>query len=174
MLAGSIFRGLFESAEAGGRFIFNKGYKEIGTGALFGKPIEGLKSGYKMAFRGAAPFLLPYGAFAAATAPRNHKLGAGVGALAAPIGTFIGGALGGPLGALAGTFILDPLIQSGVGKAVSAFSDFGRNQRRLETGGSFADSTMNWTMRQRAASEMGSSLMNARQILGREAAFFHQ
>ena len=60
-----------------------------------------------------------------------------------------------------------------VGEAVNLISEVGYKSRRLELGGDFRDTQDLATMRMRSMQEMSGSLMNARQYLGNEAAFFH-
>lgn len=173
MLGPWILRGLFEGAEGVGRVIFTKGYEHMGTGAVFGKPVAGLVQGYKTAYMGAMPFVVGAAAFMGAVAPRHHKLSATAATLAAPLGTVLGGLIGGPVGALAGSFVLDPLVQSTLAKPIQKFSEFGRQQRAMNFG-SFNDSETRYTMRARASQEMSRSLLNCRDILGKEAVLFHQ
>jgi hypothetical protein len=144
------------------------------SGIFFGSAREGLEAGYSLGFKGNAMFLLPAMAVAAATAPRGDKLGEVVGTGVAALGTVLGGLLGGPMGAFAGTLLLDPLIASGVGKGINRFARMGPNTHRLEMGGDFKDNEVFYTMRQRGAAEMGQSLLNARQYLGKEARLMHQ
>src|SRR4051812_8737856 len=91
----------------------------VKSGILFGRATEGLEAGYSLGFKGNAMFLLPAMAVAAATASRGEKLGTIAGDGVAAAGTVLGGMIGGPVGAFAGTLLLDPLIASGVGKAVN-------------------------------------------------------
>jgi phage tail tape-measure protein len=109
-------------------------------------------------------------------APRGEKLSSASAVAGSTFGFMAGEALGaplGPAGAIIGG-IAGQMIGEKIGKPMQKFTEFGRNLRRLETGGGYQDSQLKWTMRQRAAAELGGSLMNARQILGREAAFMHQ
>jgi hypothetical protein len=76
-------------------------------------------------------------------------------------GELIGGYIGYELGSLPG-------------KALSSAVEFGRSMRRLHTGGDFQDSEAALTMRRRAAAELSTSLLNARQYLGKEAVLMHQ
>jgi hypothetical protein len=46
--------------------------------------------------------------------------------------------------------------------------------RKLNFGGNYKDTTVAYTMRQKAAQELGGSLLNARTYLGKEAVLFHQ
>ena len=80
--------------------------------------------------------------------------------------------LGGIPGMVVG-MALDPIIKNAVGKPIQALHDLGRNAHRLHTGGDYKDTQVAYTMRQAAAQEMSSSLLNARSYLGREAAFLH-
>lgn len=65
-------------------------------------------------------------------------------------------------------------LGSSLAKPLQTFAEFGQSQRRLEFSAGFVDSQRAWTMRQRAAIEIGQSLLNARQYLGREALLMHQ
>jgi len=118
-------------------------------------------------------FGLPIALFSAAQAPHRHKLSAFAAGATPFLGMAIGTALGGGLGGLVGGFVLDPMLQASVGKAMQYAADAGRNMTRLQTGGDYVDSEPAWTMRQAAAQEMSRSLLNARQYLGKEGAFLH-
>ena len=130
---------------------------------LFGSTLTG----------GYATFGAPLAIFGAGMAPRHHKLSTLSGGVVPFIGSAVGAALGGGLGALAGGLVGDTMAQTGVGKAVQYFTDAGLNMPRLHTGGDYQDTEQAYTMRQAAAQEMSRSLLNARQYLGKEAAFMH-
>lgn len=90
----------------------------------------------------------------------------------------IGGLAGGPIGsAIAGMLLTKP-IEKGLEKVLEPMEDIayglGRTVNHVDMGGNYLDTQAAYTMRARAASELGSSLLNARQYLGREAAMFHQ
>jgi hypothetical protein len=61
-----------------------------------------------------------------------------------------------------------------VGKPLEYFAGFNRQGPGSGWAGDFEDYQAAYTMRQRAAQEMNSSLLNARRYLGQEAALFHQ
>jgi hypothetical protein len=144
------------------------------SGLLFKKPMAGLKSGLTMAYSGTLPFIIPAAALVAGMSPQGERVSEGAGVLAAPLGTVVGGLVGGPWGALAGTFVLDPLIQSKVAQGSKAFARMGGKVRRLEMGKGFVDTQQAYSMRQRAEQELNRSLLNARHYLGKEARMMHQ
>jgi hypothetical protein len=163
-----------DAVEETAKFLFFKGYKHMGSGMVFGKTASGASMGAKMAFGGYGLTVLPYAAARTAMAPRGEKGSTGIAAgLGVPLAALAGGVVGGPVGALAATLLLGPALESNMAKGLQSFAEFGRNQRRLETGG-YKDTARAYTMRQRAAQELSGSLLNARQILGREAAYMHQ
>lgn len=173
----NFFRGAFESSEFAFRFLVNPAARNMNFGLLGGTPLRGLKSGWGLSYSGSLtsfPWLIPMIAVGAATAPRGQKIGSAVGMGASALGTLVGGMLGGPLGAMAATFFLDPVVQAGVAKGINRFAKFGHDMGALEMGGSVSDTPGLYTMRQRAAYEMGRGLLNARQYLGKEALLMHQ
>ena len=108
-------------------------------------------------------------------APRGHKA-AGVirgttGMLAYIAGDLIGTALAGPLAGMALGLAADASIS---GEAIQTFIDLNRRMKHVNMGGNYEDTRISYTMRQRAAQELGSSVTNARQWLGKEAIFLHQ
>ena len=101
----------------------------------------------------------------------------------------IGGSIGTAIGfALGGHPIIGNIVGSTIGGKIGEIWDPGLNAqagfelqvmrsaaaaRRVNFGGDFEDTQQAYTMRQQAVQEMSGSLMNARQYLGNEAAFFH-
>ncbi len=146
------------------------------SGALFGRPAKGLSVGLSHT-KYFGYFAAGAGMLDAATSARGHKLSGFVGGVgksltflaADVVGTFLGGPiLGQAFGWTAEHF---------AGKAqegLQTFIDFNKNMRHINMGGNYEDTRVAYTMRQRAAQEMGSSVMNARQYLGKEAALMHQ
>jgi hypothetical protein len=59
-------------------------------------------------------------------------------------------------------------------KPIQNFVELNHRVRHVDMGGTYQDTQQAYTMRARAAQELGSSLLNARQILGKEALYFHQ
>ena len=112
-----------------------------------------------------------------ATAPRGHmvsQLAAGTGATA---GGMLGAAVGGLMLGLPGELIggwVGGTAGEKVGAAVHAFTDIAHSAQHLNFGGHYQDTQEAFTMRQRAVQEMSTSLLNARQYLGKEAALLHQ
>jgi hypothetical protein len=141
----------------------------------------GAKAGYNMGFHGNSVFFIPYAGYAAATAPRGHKIsavaGSGVGfGISAVIGGAIGSAFGIPppiAVILSGVLFQEP-VDKFIKNNVQAAVDFGSNMRRSSFGGDYRDTQVAVTMRQAAAREMSGSLMNARHWLGQEGAFMQQ
>lgn len=156
------------------------GFFKPKTGTGF---IQGSKIGYSVGLKGNLPFALIGGAYAAATAPRGQALSKGTAAgiswgLTSAVAGTIGGMLGGPAGAWAASIIGPMILGDSVDKAVAGIIqpmvDFGANMRKMRFGGDYRDTQTAHTMRQVAAREMSTSLMNARQWLGQEGAFMHQ
>lgn len=143
------------------------------TGAIFGKPIQGLEHGFGMSFRGQAPFMLVSATLGAATAERGHALSEGARTFGAATGTLIGGLLGGGAGMLIGGYLGDEIAGSSIAKGVQALAEVAGHYRNINMGGHFKDSEAAWTMRQVAVREMGLSLLNARRYLGQEAVLMH-
>ena len=105
------------------------------------------------------------------------------------VGAVIGGSIGTALGFVFGGHpIIGNIVGSTIGGKAGEIFDPGLNAqanlelqisrtanvaRRVNFGGDFEDTQQAYTMRQQAVQEMSGSLMNARQYLGNEAAFFH-
>lgn len=85
-----------------------------------------------------------------------------VGSAFTPIGGVIGGLVGGAIGGMAGYGIIDTL---------QWMSKKGRQWTLPELGGSFRDSFMSQTMRQRSLNAIRTSQFNVRSNLGREASY---
>jgi len=144
------------------------------TGAIFGRPIEGLKHGFGMSFKGQLPFIMLQGALGAATAEQGHAMSEGGRTLGSAIGTLIGGLMGGGAGMLAGGYLGEELAGTSLAKGIQAVADISKNYTTLNMGkGQFHDSEAAYTQRQVAAREMNSSILNARRYLGNEASLMH-
>lgn len=166
---------IFESVKDSVRGAFKpqpRGFSGFARGAV---------KGYNAGFKGNLPFFIAFGSYAAATAPRGQKVskvaGSGVGfGVTAVIAGAIGGAFGIPptISAMVAGFLLGDKLDNAISSGVQSFVDFGSKQRKMNMGGDYRDTQVAYTMRQVAAREMGTSLMNARQWLGGEAAFLHQ
>lgn len=95
-----------------------------------------------------------------------------VGGTAVAIGaTTIGAAIGGPIGGIIGGFIGDPIGRMGAKSVVGKLLHEYRAGPNF--GGKYKDTEGAMTMRQQAAREMGSSLLNARRYLGSEGILQH-
>ena len=158
-----------------GSMLFNAAFLKGSwkTGLIFGKPLQGMKHGFGMSFKGNGPFMLAGAALGAATAPRGHALSESARSLGGGLGTLVGGMLGGGAGMIVGGYLGEEFAGSAIAKGVQSIADLSKNYRTLHMGGDFQDSEGAYTMRQVACREMNSSLLNARSILGREAAFMH-
>ena len=146
------------------------------SGAVFGRPVKGLGVGLSH-LKGIGYFATGAGILESALAPRGHKMSGfagGVGRTAGfAVGDIIGNTIAGPIGG----FVLGSLTEKvggAVGDAVQMFNDFNRTIKHINMGGNYEDSRVAYTMRQRAAQEMGTSVMNARAWLGKEAVLMHQ
>lgn len=115
---------------------------------------------------------------ASAAGTAGYIAGGALGTLLFPgvgtvVGGLIGGAIGGITGYTAGGDFIDEFAQD-VGRLGMGLAATGISQNKLNFGGDFRDSQGAYTMRQLAVQEMAGSLLNARQVLGNEANFFHR
>jgi hypothetical protein len=145
-------------------------------GAVFGRPVKGLSIGISH-LKSVGPWV-PLTAFGSAyMAPKGSKLSHFVGGAASVIGfgvgDLIGTALAGPLAGFA-LGLLGDKAGNAIGTGLQDFSQIARQRRVVDMGGKYEDTQLAFTMRQRAAQEMGSSVMNARRYLGSEALLMHQ
>jgi hypothetical protein len=154
-------------SKAGREAFMSRGFLR---GAPFGKS---LKSGWSAAVGGYAMLQLPLAFYAAGQTEREHKLSTFASSALPFVGTGLATAAFGGLPGMAVGLVLDPVLKETVGKGLQALHDFGRNSSRLNTGGNYRDTQVACTMRQAAVQEMSHSLLNARQYLGREAAYLH-
>jgi hypothetical protein len=133
---------------------------------LWGKQARtGLKFGAPLALLGVA------------TAPKGEMVKRGAEGLGMLSGQMLGGAVGGLLlgipGEIAGQ-IIGGTVGEKIGSTIAPLEELGHQAYHLNFGGKYEDTEVAWTMRQRAVEEMGSSALNARQYLGKEAALMHQ
>lgn len=147
------------------------------AGALWGNKAEGFTKSLT-SLKGFAGLSLTDVAFSGALAPQGQTVQKTVGALgataASAAGSIAGFMLAGPAGAILGGVLADPYGRRAAENAYTTVTETSRRIRRLDFGDTYKDSEMAFTMRQRAAQELGGSLLNARQYLGREGALFHQ
>lgn len=162
-----------------GKFLAKREMRVAGkgfSGAIFGRPMKGM--GVALSHTKGVPYFAAIaGGIEAFTAPRGHKVGGFVKGVARTMaftaGDVLGTTLGGPLvGMLLGS--VTEKAGAAFGDAFQAFSDFNKQVRHVNMGGNYEDTRLAYTMRQRAAQEMGTSVMNARTWLGKEAALMHQ
>jgi hypothetical protein len=85
------------------------------------------------------------------------------------IGAFFGGLPGEIVGSWVGYNIEKP-FKAGF----DAVREAGHNPTHFNGGGDYQDTEAAYTMRQRALQETGTSLLNARMHLGKEAALMHE
>jgi len=150
-------------------------------GILSGSPIYGMNRARQTFRSGVGPIAQIFAAAdvatSIATAPRGElvskvssSLGGNLGALA---GSVVGSAMLGLPGEVVGTMIGYEL-GSLPGKALAKVRALGESSRRVHVGGDFQDTEAMATMRRRASAELSTSLLNARQYLGKEAVLMHQ
>lgn len=145
--------------------------------------IQGAKIGYSVGLKGNLPFAVLGGAYAAATAPRGQAISRGAAAgvswgataaIAGTIGTMVGGPAAGWVASVVAPMLIGDTVDKAIAGVIQPMVDFGSNMRKMRFGGDYRDTQTAHTMRQVAAREMSTSLMNARQWLGQEGAFMHQ
>jgi len=160
------------------RELLNKGVGKFGwrSGLIQGRPMMGWSIGVSH-FKGMVPIAVIQGIFGGFTASRGHKVSGSLGGFAKGIGfatgDLIGTALGGPmLGYAVGA--AGERVGAGFEEGVQMLHDFAYKVKHINMGGNYEDTQIAYSMRQRAAQELGSSVLNARQWLGKEAAFMHQ
>lgn len=146
------------------------------SGLIFGRPMKGLSVGLSHA-KGLGTFAIAGGVFEGFTAARGHKMSGFVGGVARTMayaaGDVIGSMIGGPfVGAAVG--MLTEKAGAKVGDAMQFFNELHHTLNHINMGGNYEDTRVAYTMRQRAAAEMGSSVMGARTWLGKEGALLHQ
>jgi hypothetical protein len=181
--------GHFYDLEKGGARKFGAGMAENELirrgkgygGAIFGRPVKGLGQAaehLKGSFGPVGIFgTAAYGALTAYSAPRGHKMSGLVKGLASGVAFAVGDAVGTALGGPVAGFMLGSAFEplgSKIGDGLQMFTDFAHSIRHVNMGGNYEDSKVAYTMRQRGAQEMGSSVMNARSWLGKESALLHQ
>jgi hypothetical protein len=133
---------------------------------------RGFGMGWHAAIGGYAFMTLPAAMLETGQAEHGHKLSTFTAQALPWFGTMLGQAAFGGVGGLVGGLALDAAIKTRIGRGLQKIADYGRGGARLETGG-YQDTEAAYTMRQRGAMELGRSLLNARQELGREAALLH-
>lgn len=131
------------------------------------------KSAYNNSFAGFMYLGLPMALYTASSAPRGHFLSKGFGSAGGLIGSAVGGLIGGIPGAIVGGALGDQVSEKFIGDTYQSFSELNRNITALNMGGNYRDTQKSFTMRQNAVREMSGSLMNARSVLGKEAAYMH-
>lgn len=146
------------------------------SGAVFGRPVKGLSIGMTH-FKAGMMFAPFQGIIGAVTSERGRKasgfIGGTIRGAAYGVGDLIGTSLAGPLGGFALGMAFDAAAAP-VTDVVQSFVDFNKLVKHVNMGGNYEDTRIAYTMRQRAAQEMGSSVMNARSWLGKEAILMHQ
>ena len=138
-----------------------------------------LRGGAKAAGLALGPFGigmgLIFGATSAMHAPRGKTLSRGGASFVSTlVADSIGGLLLGPVGGIIAQSLAQPVLQTGIERVTDAFTGLYKNATHANMGGNYKDTEVAYSMRQRAAVEIGNSLLNARQYLGLEARYFHQ
>lgn len=157
--------------------------KGVGPGGIFrGRPMKGFSQAFEHAESQLSKIgiigALGTGLFQAATAPKGHKLSSGVAGVAGMVGFGIGDVVGtallGPLFGFGLGAAIQEGVDKGVGESLQFVTDTVKQLRHVHMGGDYEDTEAAYTMRQKAAQEMGSSVLNARQWLGKESILMHQ
>lgn len=155
--------------------------KVLPRGILTGSPIYGVDRALANLTGTGLKLGLKIGGIAtlidAAAAPKGKlvsHIGKGVGETAGGIlGAAAGAALGGFVGEVVGGYA-GAELGGLAGKLIENVQETGRHIHHLNVGGGYRDTEQAYTMRQRASMEIGRSLLNARQYLGKEACLMHQ
>jgi hypothetical protein len=93
------------------------------------------------------------------------------------LGAYARGAIGAFFGGLPGEIVGSCVcynIEKPFKAGFDAVREAGHNLTHFNGGGDYQDTKAAYTMRQRALQEMGTSLLNARMHLGKEAALMHE
>lgn len=166
---------LFAFAEDAVRMGTKKGREAMSTkGFLRGATLgESFKHGLGAATGGYMFAQLPLSMYAAGRAERGHKLSTFAGHAMPFLATgLVTGLLGGWAGMAAG-MALDPLVEKAVSKPLQMVADLGMRAHRLSTGGDYRDTQAAFTMRMAAVQQLSTSLLSAREYLGKEALLMH-
>jgi hypothetical protein len=158
-----------------------RGKTRLPRGLMTGSPMYGYSKFADNLWGKQARMGLKFGAPLAilgiATAPKGEMIKRGAEGIGMLTGQAMGGAVGGLLfgmpGEIAGQ-IIGGTVGEKIGSTLKPLEDLGHQAYHLNFGGEYHDTEVAWTMRQRAVQEMGSSALNARQYLGKEAALMHQ
>jgi len=158
-----------------------RGKTRLPRGLMTGSPMYGYSKFADNLWGKQARMGLKFGAPIAilgiATAPKGEMIKRGAEGIGMLTGQAMGGAVGGLLfgmpGEIAGQ-IIGGTVGEKIGSTLKPLEDLGHQAYHLNFGGEYHDTEVAWTMRQRAIQEMGSSALNARQYLGKEAALMHQ
>lgn len=147
------------------------------SGAVFGRTRLALQHSSSVV-HGIGPLIGVDVMLSAVLAPRGHVAQSVVGALGGQAAGLVGGlaglAMGGPMGVIIGAVLSDPIGRTAAEKTFGTVLRETRLARELQTGGHYVDTEVAYTQRQRAAQEMSTSLLNARQWLGKESVLMHQ
>ena len=158
-----------------------KRFTKLPRGLMTGSPMYGYSKFadnlWGKQARTGLKFGAPLAILGIATAPKGEMIKRGAEGIGMLTGQAMGGAVGGLLfgmpGEIAGQ-IIGGTVGEKIGSTLKPIEDLGHQAYHLNFGGKYEDTEVAWTMRQRAVQEMGSSALNARQYLGKEAALFHQ
>jgi hypothetical protein len=123
---------------------------------------------------GVLPFAVMGAAYLGSRAGQGQVVSTSAGFLAGMMPAGLGAMVAGGPGALATGVLFGEPFGHAVRSKVQSISRRARTKVQFEMGDEFVESEAIWTMRQRAAADMSGSLLNARQVLGREAALMHE
>lgn len=153
---------------AGGAF---KKFKGFGKTAWAENTVGNL---YGYTYQGVWPLMAMGAAYYGSKAGQGQMLGTSAGFMGAALPSGVGALLaGGPGAAIAGVMYGEDSARW-IRNQVNMQGSRQRKQMRFEMGDpKWEETETSYTMRQRAVKEMSGSLLNARHIMGREAALFH-
>ena len=158
-----------------------KPHSKLPRGVLTGSPMAGYNRFAENLWGKQAKMNLGFGAVSGvlmmASAPKGQLAKRGIESVGVTTGSAVGAALGGLALGLPGEIaggLIGGTVGEKVGAVIEPLEDLGHQAYHLNFGGEYHDTEVAWTMRQRAVQEMGSSALNARQYLGKEAALMHQ
>lgn len=152
-------------------------------GALFGRPYAGLNRfketgfSWQHGWKPGLAFGVPLTALAVGMAPKGHMVSAAVEGAASTVGGMMGAAAGAFFGGVAGEWVggyLGGVLGEKAGHLAQYAQNAVREGMHFQAGGDYVDTEVAYTQRQRAAMEIGQSVLNARQYLGKEARMLHE
>jgi hypothetical protein len=179
MLRTGSFRGFFKAENMG---LIGNAYRAGHTKGVGAKGLQLLKGGARTAkgmwnfsYGGVWPFLLPMATYLGSKAGTGQEVSTAAGFLGGSLAALPGALVAGGPGALISSMLFSEKIGHKVRSMTQGFADRYRKQTEFEFADpKYMDTQAALTMRQTAAKLLSTSLSNARQYLGKEAAFLHQ